>query len=84
MPLQEANKFFLKIHLDDTTPISASWFKNRYDIVRVHNVGESREVDSEVVRQWKEDKLNGILQRYRPSEIHNAEKTGLFWKLFFM
>ena len=53
MLLQQANKFRLKIHPDDTTPISASWidrFKKRYDIVRVHKAGESGEVDTEVVR----------------------------------
>ena len=81
MLLQQANKFSLKIHPNNTTPISASWidrFKMRYDIVRVHKAGESGGVDTEVVRHWKEDKLNGILQKYSPSEIYNADEKGLF------
>ena len=51
MFLQQANKFCLKIHLDDTIPISASWidrFKKRYDIVCVHKAGESGGVATEV------------------------------------
>ena len=84
MLLQQANKFRLKIHPDDITPISASWidrFKKRYDIVHVHKAGESDGMDTEVVRYWKKDKLNRILQKYRPSEIYNADETDLFWKL---
>ena len=54
----------------------------RYDIIRVHKAGESNGMDTEVVRHWKKDKLNGIFQKYRPPEIHNADETGLFWKLF--
>ena len=83
MLLQQAKKFRLKIHPGVTTP--TSWidrFKNRYDIVHVHKAGESGGVDTEGVRHWKEDKLNRILQRYRPSEIYNADETDLFWKLF--
>ena len=53
----------------------------RCDIARVHKAGESGGVDTEVVRHWKRDKLNGILQRYRPSEIYNVDETGLLWKL---
>ena len=50
-------------------------------IVRVHKARDSGGVNTDVVRHWKEDELNGILQRYRPSEIYNADETGLFWKL---
>ena len=39
-------------------------FKKKYDIVRVHKAGESGGVDDEVVRHWKKNKLNGILQRF--------------------
>ena len=81
MLLQQVNKFRLKINPDDITPISASWidrFKKRYDIARVHKADVSGGVDTEVVRHWKEDKLNGILRRYGPSEIYNADETGLF------
>ena len=58
MLLQQANKFHLKIHPNDTTPIPASWidrFKKRYDIVCVHKASESGGVDTEVVRHWKKD-----------------------------
>ena len=75
----------MKIHLDDPAPISASWidrFEMRYNIVRVHEAGESGGVDTEIVCHLKEDKLNGILQKYRPFEIYNADETSLFWKLF--
>ena len=57
---QQAYKFRLKIHPDDTTPISASWidrFKKRYDIVRIHKAGESGGVDTEVVRHWKKSQV---------------------------
>ena len=85
MLLQKANKLRLKIHPDDATPIPASWidrFKKKYDIVRVHKAGELGGVDTEIVRHWKKDKLNGILQRYRPAEIYNADETSLFWELY--
>lgn len=84
MLLMQANKFRVQFDPEDTSTITMSWierFKERYGINRIRKAGESAGVDQEAVRIWKEGKLEAILQKYPPSDIYNADETGLFWMM---
>ena len=64
---------------------SAGWlerFKSRHAIVFKRVCGESNDVatDSEALSDWKR-KLATILKDYLPSDIFNADETGIFYKL---
>lgn len=43
--------------------------------------GENAAVDKDVCEDWKQRKLPSVLQRYDPSNIFNADETGLYWRL---
>ena len=43
--------------------------------------GENSAVDHAVCREWKENTLLPLLQRYDPSDAFNADETGLYWRL---
>ena len=67
-----------------TNELSPAWidrFKKRYGLGRIQKAGESGGVDTDVVNEWKDGKLREILENYRPDQIYNADKTGLFWLL---
>jgi hypothetical protein len=38
-------------------------------------------VDIDVCNDWKQRKLASILRRYDPSDVFNADETGLYWRL---
>ena len=43
--------------------------------------GENAAVDHEVCDDWKQTKLLPVLRRFDPSNIFNADETGLYWRL---
>jgi len=53
-------------------------FKNRHDIASHQLQGESVEMNNNIMRNWKEN-LAEILARYKPEDIFNTDKMGLFW-----
>ena len=86
MLLQQANTFLKGLSVDAATQqtVSMSWidrWKKRHGVSRIIKAGESGGVDIEIVRDWKEGKLQGILSTYRHDDIYNADETGLFWLL---
>ena len=56
-------------------------WKKRHGVSRIIKAGESGGVDVEIVREWKDGKLQSILSTYQPNDIYNADETGLFWLL---
>jgi hypothetical protein len=56
-------------------------FKTRYGIAQKNICGESRAVDDTVCDEWKK-KLVSLLstKKYAPSEIFNADESGLFYR----
>lgn len=63
---------------------SSGWlhkFKGRHGI-SCHNVcGESKSVDPETVRDWKETRLKELTSKFAPKNIFNADETGLFYNV---
>lgn len=55
-------------------------FKKRYDVVQKKVCGEKADVNENVVKDWKE-KLLSLIEGYSPSNIYNADETGLFYDL---
>ena len=87
MLLQQANTFLKGLSVNAVTEktVSMSWidrWKKRHGVSRILKAGESGSVDIEIVRDWKEGKLQEILSTYRHDDIYNADETGLFWLLF--
>jgi len=81
MLLLQANKFCHQFDPDDTDTITLSWverFKQCYRIVKIKKAGESAGVNQEIVRGWKDEKLQDILNRYEPCDIYNADEMKLF------
>jgi hypothetical protein len=54
-------------------------FKERHNIKFKQICGESRSVDVDVVKNWKEN-LDAVCQGYEDENIFNADETGLFWR----
>ncbi|XP_038076054.1 tigger transposable element-derived protein 4-like [Patiria miniata] len=84
MLLVQARKFAADLGHEEPEKLSPSWierFKARWGIGRVHKAGESDGVDRAVVTDWKEGKLQQLLEKYQPEDIYNADETGLFWQL---
>ena len=62
---------------------SSGWidhFKKRYDIVQKKVCGDKANVKENVANDWKENLLS-LIEGYSPSNIYNADKTGLFYVL---
>ena len=58
-----------------------SRFKKRHNIVFKTLCGESSSVDDVSLDQWRESVLKRTLAKYQPSDVYNADETGLFWRL---
>ncbi|GFR74433.1 tigger transposable element-derived protein 4 [Elysia marginata] len=43
--------------------------------------GESQAVDDTTVDDWRNTVLADLLRKFSPSDIYNADETGLFWRL---
>ena len=63
---------------------SSGWlsrWKVRHNIKYRSICGENSVVDQAVRREWKENTLFPLLQRYDPSDVFNADETELYWRL---
>ena len=63
---------------------SSGWlsrWKVRHNIKFRSICGKNAAVDQEVCDDWKQRKLLPVLRRYDPSDIFNADETGLYWRL---
>ena len=56
-------------------------FKERHDIMFKSVCGESASVSQDVMDHWLTQILPGLIEGYTPSNIFNADETGLFWRL---
>lgn len=70
----------------DVTNFKASrgWLDNlkkRNNIVHKIMSGEKKSVDPETVEKWKTEILPELIKEYSPSDIFNADETGLFYNL---
>ena len=63
---------------------SSGWlsrWKVRHNIKFRSICGKNAAVDQEVCDDWKQRKLLPVLRRYDPSDVFNADETGLYWRL---
>lgn len=82
--LQQKAKDYACILGCDDLKASNGWlqgFKNRYGIVGRMISGESSSADSEGAASWVDTKLPGILERYEPRDMYNADETALFYEM---
>lgn len=66
----------------DTFKASNGWlekFRNRHAISFRKINGESASVDNSTVEEWT-NRLSTILDGYHPSDVFNADETGLFYR----
>ncbi len=77
----KAQQFCISLGYDTT--ISLSWinrWKARHGITFKRVYGESLSANIPAANDWRMNTLQGILQKYPPENIINADETGLFWK----
>ena len=55
-------------------------FKRRHGIIFKAFSGEAASVDMSTVETWRGSALKELLQLYKPDDIFNADKTGIFFK----
>lgn len=63
---------------------SMSWinrFKERHSITAGKITGEAKSVNREVTDAWIKNEFPKIVENYKPSDVYNADETGLFFKL---
>jgi hypothetical protein len=56
-------------------------FKQRHGVVYKTVSGECKNVDSSTVEEWRKEQLFKIFEGYKPTNIYNADETGLFFRL---
>ena len=81
--LQQKAIHFARALKYDSFTASNGWlsgFKKRHGIVFRTVSGESAAVDHETCDSWKDEVLPSLLKDYKPSDIFNADETGLFFK----
>lgn len=82
--LQQKAKDFAFIHQAEGFAASSGWlqrFKARYQIVGKTVSGESADANDDSIRKWLDEEWPGVLAKYDPKEIFNADETGLFWQM---
>lgn len=80
---QKALNYACLLGLDDFKA-STGWlsrFKTRHGIVGKVLSGESAAADGEAASEWISDNAASILEQYGPSDIYNADETGLFYEM---
>lgn len=80
---QKARDFACLLGCDDFKA-STGWlhkFKMRHMIVGKTASGESHAADAEQASVWRKDRLPEIMATYEPSDIYNADETGLFFQM---
>ena len=81
--LREKSKDLAKLLGKENFQPSNGWlqcFKDRPGIVFKRVCGESASVDDETVKKWLETS-EGLISQYAPSDVYNADETGIFHKL---
>ena len=58
-----------------------SRLKKRHNIVFKNVCGERESVNISTLSNWTNDILLPTLKKYRPCDVFNADKTGLFWRI---
>lgn len=79
--LQQKAKDFGCLLDEDKFKASSGWlhrFKARHAIVGKMTSGESTSADAPEAAAWVEKELPGIMMRYKPADIYNADETGFF------
>lgn len=80
---QKALQYACLLGLDDFKA-STGWlsrFKTRHGIVGKVLSGESAAADEEAASEWISDNAASLLEQYSPSDIYNADETGLFYEM---
>lgn len=80
---QKALNYACLLGVDDFKA-STGWlsrFKARHDIVGKVLSGESADADGEAASAWMSDNAASILDQYGPSDIYNADESGLFYEM---
>ncbi|XP_037521813.1 tigger transposable element-derived protein 4 [Rhipicephalus sanguineus] len=80
---QKAEVFALQMNVKDFK-FSDGWlrnFKSRNDLKFKKMCGESGAVNDSVVAEYRDGKLQSLLQQFPPNDIFNCNETGLFYKL---
>ena len=57
-----------------------SRWKSRHQIVYKRAHGEKGSTDIKSAEEWTSTILPGLLEEYRPSEVYNADETGLYYR----
>ena len=79
--VEKAKDFADMLKVDTFNP-SNGWFsrfKKRHNLAHKRLCGEGTSADLSQLDQWDE-KLQNILQNYKPKDIFNADETALFFK----
>ncbi|XP_043462863.1 tigger transposable element-derived protein 4-like [Leptopilina heterotoma] len=80
--LMEKAEFYAKSLKIDNFRVSNGWlekFKKRHGLTFRKICGESKSVNNDVCEEWK-GTLQNLVKEYDPSDIFNADETGLFYK----
>ena len=57
-------------------------WKSRFQMVFKKQQGEKLDANSTSANDWIHDVLPGILEKFNPADIFNADETGLFFRAF--
>lgn len=82
--LQQKARSFACLLGDDEFKASPGWlsrFKERYSIVGKVLSGEASCVNMAVVGDWLSENVLDILGKYTPSDVYNADESGLFYQM---
>ena len=81
--LHKAKKFAVALQYEDSEKIDMNWinrWKKRNEVTCKKPHGEAESVDLAVTDNWLKNPLPQILGEYRPKDVFNVDKTGLFFK----
>lgn len=79
---EKAEELALRMDIEDFK-CSDGWisrFKERHGLAFKSVSGEAAAVDKVVSTDWKQTRLQCLLQKYAPCDIYNADEMGLFFK----
>ncbi|XP_065282735.2 tigger transposable element-derived protein 4-like [Dermacentor albipictus] len=80
---EKAETLAVQMNIEDFK-FSDGWlrnFKHRNDLKFKKMCGESGAVDSAVIEQYRNGKLQSLLQQFSADNVFNCDETGLFYKM---